>query len=123
MSNPKPTLTPALLRLRDLMTYLGIGRTAIYALRSDDPHFPTPVAVGKKAVAWKKFESGPLDRQARTGRNRPPPYRRATRLKTRRGSVKWNNQQKIPGANPPPVRRTCPTGPQYDPDEQCGVGV
>ena len=56
MATSKNHLPPALLRLSDLMTYLSVGRTAIYALRSDDATFPAPVTVGKRAVAWKKFE-------------------------------------------------------------------
>ena len=57
MANPKlPVLPPAMLRLRDLTAYIGVGRTAIYALRSDDPNFPAPVSVGKRAVAWKRVE-------------------------------------------------------------------
>lgn len=53
---PFPELEPAVLRVEDLKRYLGLGRTAIYALCDNDPSFPTRVQLGPRAVGWRRAE-------------------------------------------------------------------
>lgn len=43
---------PRLLRLDAVKTITGLSRSTIYA----DPHFPRPVKIGERAVAWVEDE-------------------------------------------------------------------
>ena len=52
-NNPAP---PAVLRLADLESYLGLKRTAIYQLLDGDPLFPRQIRLTAKAVGWRRTD-------------------------------------------------------------------
>jgi prophage regulatory protein len=58
MHNPsQSTTTPLasiapLLRLRKVLELTGLGRSTVYRMMSERS-FPTPVRLGKRAVAWR----------------------------------------------------------------------
>ena len=52
----KPAVQPAILRVADMMSYLNVGRTSLYAMVADDPTFPQQIKLGKRAVGWRRHE-------------------------------------------------------------------
>lgn len=62
-----------LLRIRDVQNATGLGRSAIYA-KIARGHFPAPVMIGERAVAWpaSKVQDWIEQRPAK-GQSRVPP--------------------------------------------------
>ena len=56
MSYPNSEAQPAILRLEDLIKYIGLGRSAVYKLGKTDPTFPKRVQLSDRAVGWRRSE-------------------------------------------------------------------
>ena len=59
-----------LYRIEDVKAALGLGRTSIYNLVRNDPTFPKPIQLTKRAVAWRREE---IERWVRRLPARPLP--------------------------------------------------
>ncbi|MCG6227354.1 AlpA family transcriptional regulator [Vibrio furnissii] len=44
------------LRLKEVMSLTGLGRSTIYKLMADETEFPNSVPLGGRAVAWVESE-------------------------------------------------------------------
>ena len=56
-TNPDPeSLRPIFVRLPDVQSLLGVGRTTVCALLRDDPDFPRPIKIGGRNVAFRLTE-------------------------------------------------------------------
>ena len=52
----KPTAPPVLYRLPDVQRALSLGSTSVKNLVHNDPTFPRPVRLTKRAIAWYRDE-------------------------------------------------------------------
>ena len=51
-----PQVTPELYRVSDVGQALGLGRSTIYALLSEDASFPAPIRVARRAIRWRRID-------------------------------------------------------------------
>ncbi len=49
-------MTMRFLRLKDVMSLTGLGRSTIYKFMADETDFPKSVPLGGRAVAWVESE-------------------------------------------------------------------
>ncbi len=49
-------MTMRFLRIQDVMSLTGLGRSTIYKFMADDTDFPKSVPLGGRAVAWVESE-------------------------------------------------------------------
>ena len=49
-------MTMKFLRIQDVMSLTGLGRSTIYKFMADDTDFPKSVPLGGRAVAWVESE-------------------------------------------------------------------
>lgn len=49
-------MTMKFLRLKDVMSLTGLGRSTIYKFMADETDFPKNVPLGGRAVAWVESE-------------------------------------------------------------------
>ena len=49
-------MTMRFLRLQDVMSLTGLGRSTIYKFMADETDFPKSVPLGGRAVAWVESE-------------------------------------------------------------------
>ena len=54
-TSPHATVTPRILRLREVCLQIGLGRSAVYAAIQEG-RFPRPVQLGPRAVGWIEEE-------------------------------------------------------------------
>ena len=70
MCNPETQIIPELLRVRDVCALVGLARSTIYALLSEDA-FPAPVRVTRAAIRWHHADIADWI-QSRPVATRPP---------------------------------------------------
>ncbi len=49
-------MTMRFLRIQDVMSLTGLGRSTIYKFMADETDFPKSVPIGGRAVAWVESE-------------------------------------------------------------------
>ncbi len=74
-TTPQPL--PELLRLQDVCSMLALARSTVYTLLTEDPSFPPPVRVTRRAIRWRRID---IEQWARTRPAARPP--RPERKKT-----------------------------------------